>query len=112
MKDIGELLDYGQGDDTAITEILDGFNKLCEGFYQLVNYGDEWWKVLNQNIVTDTLIEEAWRYLFPSTGDTIEKLDQIEIALAGSYIKFDKFVEACKEAYKNGGGYRPEGNKK
>ena len=40
---VSDILDYGQGYDDTILELLKAFNQFKDGYYSLINYGDDWW---------------------------------------------------------------------
>ena len=102
---LSEILEYGQGADDVIMEIFVGFHKFWDGYYTLVNYGDEWWKdTFNQSIEFDKLMKSQWQKL--ENADIGEVIDTMAIAMAGVYVKFGKFVEGVVGAYKDGKGYR------
>ena len=57
---VSDILDYGQGYDDTILELLKAFNQFKDGYYSLINYGDDWWKNFNQSSMFDEMMSEAW----------------------------------------------------
>lgn len=94
-RKIEDLVEWGQGDDDAIMDVIENFNKFRDGFYGLINYGDEWWEVFNQSSIFDDIMSEAWEEI-----DSINMMDLMEkmsIAMMGTYLRFDKFADALKD---------------
>ena len=101
-----DILEYGQGYDDEIAEIFEAFNKFRDGYYELVNYGDEWWKVFNQDTMFDEMMASQW--------SEIEKIDMMEViekmakAMVGTYVRFGAFAKVVIDADKNKMGFRHE----
>ena len=88
---ITNICDIGQGYDDSIREVLSAFQKFRDGYYELIDHGDEWWDVFNQSSSFDRVMSEAWTEI-----DEVHKLmDAIEVmaaAMIGNYVNFNKFV--------------------
>lgn len=101
---LADVIDWGQGYDDSIIELLQAFQKFRDGYYSLVDYGDDWWKVFNQGTDFDKAIKREW--------DKVESIDMMLIMetiannMAGTYVRFDKFVDGVVDAYDNGNGLR------
>ena len=104
---LAEVLDYGQGYDDVIAELFENFKKFRDGYFGLINYGDDWWKAFNQSTWFDEAMQEEW--------DKIEEIDfsatieKMAMAMAGSYVRFEKFADGVKDAYEQGCGFRHSG---
>lgn len=96
---VSDILDYGQGYDDTILELLKAFNQFKDGYYSLINYGDEWWKNFNQSTMFDDMMSEAWNKLEGKNFNLMENITKMSIAITGAYVKFDKFVEGVERAY-------------
>ncbi|MBR2700608.1 MAG: hypothetical protein IKE77_00805 [Erysipelotrichaceae bacterium] len=101
-----DILEYGQGYDDEIAKIFEAFNKFRDGYYELTNYGDDWWKVFNQNTMFDEMMQTQW--------SEIEKIDMSGViekmakAMIGTYVRFDMFAKVVIDADKNKMGFRHE----
>ena len=101
-----DILEYGQGYDDEIAKLFEAFNKFRDGYYELTNYGDEWWKVFNQDTMFDEMMQTQW--------SEIEKIDMMEViekmakAMVGTYVKFGAFAKVVIDADKNKMGFRYE----
>ena len=88
---VRDIMDYGQGDDRAILDVICGFDMFRSGFYSLIKYSD-WWEVFNQDVIKTEVMKKAWNRI------DIDKLHnailELEAVIAGSYIRFDKFAAA------------------
>ena len=106
---LSEILEYGQGYDDVIVELFKNFQKFRDGYYGLINYGDDWWKNFNQSTWFDKTMQEQWKQI--EDIDFMTVIDTMAMAMAGEYVNFDKFVNGVIDAYENGGGFRhKEGN--
>lgn len=94
-----QVIDYGQGDDEVITELFINFKKLRDGYYGLVNNGNDWWTVFNQGIEFDREMAKIWESIDKNT-EFMEKLTQMGMLMTGAYIHFDDFVDGLSEIYK------------
>lgn len=104
LMHLHETLEYGQGYDDDIVEILKSFQKFRDGYYELINNGDEWWDVFNQGIEFQEIMKKAWEEI--EDADIMGNLEKMAIAIAGGYIRFDKFVDGVIQAYEDGCGFR------
>ena len=101
-----DILEYGQGYDDSIAEIFEAFNNFRNGYYGLINYGDDWWKTFNQDTMFDEMMASQW--------SEIEKIDMMGViekmakAMIGTYVSFDRFAQVLIDAYKNKMGFRHE----
>ena len=101
-----DILEYGQGYDDEIAKLFEAFNKFRDGYYELTNYGDDWWKVFNQDTMFDEMMQTQW--------SEIEKIDMMEViekmakAMVGTYVRFGAFAKVVIDADKNKMGFRHE----
>lgn len=103
MKEVKDIINWGQGYDDTILEILKGFKKFRDGYYDLVNWGDDWWSHFNQGTDFDQIMKDAWSRVDEDLMDVIETMT---IAITGAYVDFNRMLEGVEEAYENGSGYR------
>lgn len=101
---LADVLDYGQGHDDVIVELLKNFQKFRDGYYGLINYGDDWWECFNQTTWFDRTMQEQWGKI--KEVDLMETIDTMAMAMAGTYVRFDKFVDGVVDAFEQGSGYR------
>ena len=102
-----DVLEYGQGYDDEIAKLFEAFNQFRNGYYGLINYGDDWWKVFNQDSIFDKAMEEEW-----SEIEKIELMDVLEAIaklMVGTYVNFDSFAKVVIDADKKGKGCRHKG---
>ena len=101
-----DILEYGQGYDDGIAEIFEAFNNFRNGYYGLINYGDDWWKTFNQDTMFDEMMASQW--------SEIEKIDMMEViekmakAMIGTYVSFERFTQVLIDANQNKMGFRHE----
>ena len=101
-----DILEYGQGYDDDIVEIFEAFNNFRNGYYGLINYGDDWWKTFNQDTMFDEMMASQW--------SEIEKIDMMEViekmakAMIGTYVSFERFTQVLTDANQNKMGFRHE----
>lgn len=103
MKEVKDIINWGQGYDDTILELLKGFKKFKDGYYDLINWDDEWWLHFNQGRDFDQIMKKAWERV---DDELMEAIETMTIAITGAYVNFDKMVEGVEEAYENGSGYR------
>lgn len=99
---VTDILMYGQGYDDSIAELFDAFNQFRNGYYGLINYGDEWWEIFNQDSEFCTAMKREWLEV-----EKIELMDAIETMaklMIGTYINFDAFTEVVVDASNKGKG--------
>lgn len=102
---IDEVCDYGQGYDDVITELFQEFKKFRDGYFGLINYGDNWWERFNQGVEFDEIMKEAWNDI----DRKYKLMNSIEIMannMVGTYVMYDKFVDAITKCYELGYGCR------
>lgn len=99
---VREILEYGQGQDDAIAEVFKEFNNFRNGYYGLINYGDEWWEVLNQDCVFDEMMKEQWKEI--EQIDFMSVIEKMAKALAGTYVNFSAFADVVVKASADGHG--------
>ena len=101
-----DILEYGQGYDDSIAEIFEAFNNFRNGYFGLINYGDDWWKTFNQDTMFDEMMASQW--------SEIEKIDMMGViekmakAMIGTYVSFDRFAQVLIDANQNKMGFRHE----
>lgn len=100
-----DVLEYGQGDDGEIAEIFKAFKQFRDGYYELTNWGDEWWKVLNQDTMFDEMMAEQWKEI--EKIDFMSVIEKMAKALVGTYVRFDFFAETVILASEEGKGFQP-----
>lgn len=100
-----DVLEYGQGDDGNIAEIFKAFKKFRDGYYELTNWGDDWWKVLNQDTMFDEMMAEQWKEI--EKIDFMSVIEKMAKALVGTYVRFDCFAETVILASEEGKGFQP-----
>ena len=103
-----DVIEWGQGYDDTIMELLENFKKFRDGYYGLINYGDDWWKQFNQNVEFDKIMRANWETL--EEVDIMGRLESMAIAIAGTYVSFDDFVDGVQECYEQGWGLRHREN--
>lgn len=103
MKEVKDIIEWGQGYDDTILELLKAFQKFRKGYYELVTWDDDWWTLFNQGYEFDLIMKEAWRKI---DEHMMESLETMAIVIAGGYVNFNKLVESVEEAYENGSGFR------
>ena len=101
-----DILEYGQGYDDEIAEIFEAFNKFRDGYYELVNYGDEWWQVFNQDTMFDEMMRTQWSEIEKIDMDGV--IEKMAKAMIGTYVSFDRFAKVVIDADKNKMGFRHE----
>lgn len=101
-----DILEYGQSYDDEIAKIFEAFNNFRNGYFGLINYGDDWWKTFNQDTMFDEMMASQW--------SEIEKIDMMGViekmakAMIGTYVSFDRFAQVLIDADKNKMGFRHE----
>lgn len=105
MKKVKDIINWGQGYDDTILEILKGFKNFQDGYFQLINWGDDWWTHFNQGYEFDAIMKKAWDKV-NKNDELFEVIEIMSIAITGAYVDFNKMVEGVEEAYKNGLGFR------
>lgn len=100
-----DVLEYGQGDDGNIAEIFKAFKQFRDGYYELVNWGDDWWKVFNQDTMFDEMMAEQWNEI--EKIDFMSVIEKMAKAMIGTYVRFDSFAETVILASEAGKGYQP-----
>lgn len=103
MKEVKDIIHWGQGYDDTILKILKGFKKFRDGYYELINCDDEWWLRFNAGIDFDRIMEKAWKGI---DADLMESIEIMTIAITGAYVDFNRMLEGIEEAYNNGSGLR------
>ena len=107
---LSECLEFGQGDDDTVFELFEGVHLMLEGLYKVLNYGDDWWKSMNQSIWCDDMISaEAKKIDWDKLDDV---LNRIFIIMAGAYMREEKFFSALKRLTDMGVGFRPQRRKR
>lgn len=101
---LSDVIDWGQGYDDSIIELLQSFKKFRDGYYGLINYGNEWWEVFNQGADFDDIMKEQWDKV--ESVDFMNLVEKMAVTIAGTYVTFDKFVNGVIDAYNNGNGLR------
>ena len=101
---LSDVIDWGQGYDDTIMELLQEFQKFRDGYYGLINYGDDWWKNFNQGRDFDEIMKEQWEKF--ESIDFMNLVEKMSVAIAGTYVRFDEFVDGVVDAYNNGKGLR------
>ena len=100
-----DVLEYGQGDDGEIAEIFKAFKQFRDGYYELVNWGDDWWKVFNQDTMFDEMMSEQWNEI--EKIDFMSVIEKMAKAMIGTYVRFNYFAETVILASEEGKGYQP-----
>lgn len=103
MKEVKDIIEWGQGYDDTILELLKAFKKFRDGYFGLINYDDDWWTLFNQGYEFNIIMKDAWKKIDEYMMESIETM---AIAIAGGYVNFNKLVESVEEAYENGSGFR------
>lgn len=98
---LADSIEYGQGDDADILEMLRSYQKFREGYYELMNI-EPFWEVMNQSKTFNEEMQKAW----DSMGDLMSCLDKMDMLLAGSYINFSKFIDGLSKSFDQGNGFR------
>ena len=100
-----EILNYGQGCDDEIANIFNAFKKFRDGYYELIDYGENWWRVFNQSTMFDEMMSEQWETF--NKIDFMELIGKMSIAMAGTYVNFDAFADTVIVAAEHGYGFQP-----
>ena len=103
---LADVIDWGQGYDDDIIELLQAFKKFRDGYYELINFGDDWWDRFNQGRDFDEIMKEQWDNV--ESIDFMNCVEKMAVAIAGTYVRFDKFVDGTIDAYNKGNGLRHE----
>ena len=101
---LADVIDWGQGYDDTIVELLQAFQKFRDGYYELINYGDDWWENFNQGRDFDEIMKEQWEKF--ESVDFMNLVEKMAVAIAGTYVRFDEFANGVVDAYNNGNGLR------
>ena len=104
MKEVKDIIKWGQGYDDTILELLKGFKKFRDGYYELINWDDNWWKHFNQGTYFDSIMKDAWDRI--EDHDFRDCIETMAIAITGAYVEFNDMVDGVEEAYENGSGFR------
>ena len=104
-----DVIEWGQGYDDTIMELLENFKKFRDGYYGLINIDDDWWKHFNQNVEFDKIMRANWETL--EEVDIMGCLESMAIAIAGAYVTFDDFADGVKKCYEQGWGLRHHNEK-
>lgn len=99
-----DIIDWGQGYDDTIMELLESFQKFRDGYYGLINYGNNWWENFNQGRDFDEIMKEQWKEF--EKVDFMNIVEKMAVAIAGTYVKFDSFANGVKTCYEQGNGLR------
>ena len=100
---VEEIIDWGQGYDEDIIEVLQAFKTFMDSYYNLKRY-DDWWEVFNQDVWFNEIMKKEWEEL--EDADIMGHIEKMSKAIAGSYVIFDKLLQGVEEAYNNGKGLR------
>jgi hypothetical protein len=103
-----DVIDWGQGYDDTIMELIENFQKFREGYYGLINYGDDWWENFNQGVEFGKTMKAQWETL--EDVDIMGCLEVMAMAIAGNYVRFDDFADGVKKCYEQGWGFRHREN--
>lgn len=106
MKELKDVIDWGQGYDDTIVELLKAFKQFRDGYYGLINYGDNWWKEFNQGVDFNEIMKSQWDLI--DAHDFMNCIEKMRVAIAGTYVRFNEFVDGVVEAYDSGEGLRQE----
>lgn len=101
---LSDVIDWGQGYDDNIIELLQAFKKFRDGYYELINYGDDWWKTFNQGVYFDEIMKEQWDKV--ESINFMNCVEKMAVSIAGTYVRFDEFVDGVVDAYNKGNGLR------
>ena len=99
-----DVIDWGQGYDDTIMELIDSFQKFRDGYYGLINYGDDWWENFNQGVDFNEIMKEQWEEF--EKVDFMNLVEKMAVAIAGTYVRFDNFADGVKKCYEQGKGLR------
>ena len=99
-----DILEYGQGYDDFIAEVYEAFNQFRNGYYGLLNFGDEWWETFNQDNMFDDMMKKQWAEI--EKIDLMSVIDKMAKAMAGTYVDFDAFARVVIDANKKKMGFR------
>ena len=99
-----DVIDWGQGYDDTIMELIENFQKFRDGYYGLINYGDDWWENFNQGVEFDKIMKAQWETI--EDVDIMGCLEAMAMAIAGNYVRFDDFADGVKKCYEQGCGLR------
>ena len=102
---LADVIDWGQGYDDDIMELFKAFKKFRDGYYELINYDDDWWRLFNQGTDFDEIMEEAWKEI-DDKYRFMTNIEKMAVAMAGTYVRFNKYVDAVLDAYEKGNGLR------
>lgn len=107
---LSKVLEFGQQDDDIVLDLFNGLNKMVNGYYQLINYGDDWWKAMNQDSWFDSEMKEVWESV---DWDEVETaLELLSKLMIGTYVRLNRFTEGLNEISELGLGHRPQRKEK
>ena len=103
MTEVREIIDWGQGYDDDIFEIIKSFKKFRDAYYELADY-DEWWTIFNQDVWFDRSMAKEWGEL--EDADIQGCIERMAKQIVGTYIRFGQFFKGLEEAHNEGLGLR------
>lgn len=102
---LSSVLDFGQGDDDTVNDIMQAFFRMYNGFYDLTCHSDDWWTFLNQDAYAEDQIKAAWNEV--NIDDLTDMLNHVANVLVGCYIRKEAFASALDRLSEIGAGFRP-----
>ena len=106
---LSSVLAFGQGDDDTVLELFNGLNNMTNGYYALINHGNNWWQEMNQDVWFDSAMQEAWDKV---DWDSVETaLEMISKLMIGTYVRLGKFTDGLNTIGDIGMGHRPRRKK-
>ena len=107
---LSSVLEFGQCDDDDVLELFNGLKMMSDGFYKLINHGDEWWDAMNQDVWFNEAMKNEWNKVdWDEVETAIEMMSKLMI---GTYVRLNKFVDGLNTIEQIGLGYRPQRKKK
>lgn len=93
-----DVIDWGQGRDDQVVDLIETFGKFHDAYYHLLSYSETWWEYFNQSDSFDSAVSGEWKRL--EDADIMRAIDTIAMLIIGAVTKFDKFADGVQQAYK------------
>lgn len=89
--DVTDTFDWGQGSDEVCLELIENFKKFYDGYYGLINYGDDWIENFNQTIDPTQLALKEWKQI--DANNFMGHLENLKSLLIGMTTGFDRWSD-------------------
>ena len=75
-------------------KVLESFNKMADGFFELLGIRDDWWEWCSFSTFESEMISSLWKEIDPDK--LMDNFSKIQIVLMGSYCDPKRFLESLK----------------